>query len=223
MTRHEFLAALHALLQPKTYLEVGVQHGWSLQLSRAPLSIGVDPEPQVATPFGHHHIIKMTSDAFFSCEPEYSDILSELDLKRIDLAFIDGMHLVEHAIRDFNNIEPYCDCDSVVVFDDVLPNNDYEATREPHAGDWTGDVWRVYRYLVERTDLRLILVDTQPTGVLVVTNLDPSLADHWRRKMIYDVERDTDLYEYPVPSTVLARTHAWAPELVLAELGRRPR
>jgi hypothetical protein len=28
-TRHEFLQQLHELIQPKVYLEIGVQHGWS--------------------------------------------------------------------------------------------------------------------------------------------------------------------------------------------------
>ena len=43
-TRHEFLEQLHLALKPKTYLEVGVQHGTSLVLAHgAELAIGIDP------------------------------------------------------------------------------------------------------------------------------------------------------------------------------------
>ena len=33
MTRHEFLQALHELLHPEVYLEIGVQYGTSLALA----------------------------------------------------------------------------------------------------------------------------------------------------------------------------------------------
>ena len=42
MERHELLAALHAQLQPRNYLEIGIDTGVSLALSRVP-SIGIDP------------------------------------------------------------------------------------------------------------------------------------------------------------------------------------
>ena len=48
MERHEFLAALHAGLRPRNYLEIGVDTGLSLELSRVP-SIGIDPKFQVRT------------------------------------------------------------------------------------------------------------------------------------------------------------------------------
>ena len=43
MNRHQFLAALHQRVRPRTYLETGVHRGESLTLSHAQ-SIGVDPD-----------------------------------------------------------------------------------------------------------------------------------------------------------------------------------
>lgn len=166
MTRYEFLANLHRILKPKVYLEVGVQHGVSLELARgAEVAIGIDPHP-ITTPKGNQVLFAMTSDHYFE----------HVGLTRapIDLAFIDGMHLYEYALRDFANIEENSHVDSVIVFDDVLPYNQRIAAREQPPGDWTGDVWKVY-YLLKwnRPDLNLMLVNTAPTGALVVTNPDP--------------------------------------------------
>ena len=40
--RHEFLAQIHARLRPRNYLEIGVNDGRSLRLSRVP-TIAIDP------------------------------------------------------------------------------------------------------------------------------------------------------------------------------------
>ena len=42
MFRHELLKHLHALVQPRNYLEIGVRKGASLALSRA-RTIAIDP------------------------------------------------------------------------------------------------------------------------------------------------------------------------------------
>lgn len=210
MTRHEFLKALHRLLRPQTYLEVGVQHGWSLQLSEASVwSIGIDPNPlPEAYKLCNDKVIiwDRTSDDFFESPSVVGGLV-------IDFAFIDGMHLYEYALRDFANIEKHAHERTVVVFDDVLPTTQEMAVREICPGDWTGDVWRVYDHLLAwRADLVLTLVDTEPTGTLVVTHLDPN------REI-----RDPVTYWRPhtVPAYILDRRHAWAPELVLQQLARR--
>ena len=41
----------------------------------------------------------------------------------VRLAFIDGMHLFEFALRDFINTERHCSPKAVIVFDDILPRN----------------------------------------------------------------------------------------------------
>lgn len=155
-TRHEFLAQLHALLKPKTYLETGVQYGHSLALAiHSEVAIGVDPQPLVA-PIGNQVIHAMPSDSFFATRPDL----------RIDMAFIDGLHHEDQAYRDLMNICRHSHEDTVVVMDDVLPFTQAMAARVMCPGDWTGDVWKTAYWLWER---RLgAFVDTFPTGTMVV-------------------------------------------------------
>ena len=165
MTKHEFLAALHELLQPKTYLEIGVQAGGSLNLAKCD-AIGIDPYPLVG-PRGQQTIHAMTSDDFFAGNP---------DLPRLDLVFIDGMHLFECALRDFMNVQMYTLPSTVVVFDDVLPYNEAIAAREQPPGDWTGDVWKMVEILGEETSLETRLVGVESTGALVVWGFSAKAA-----------------------------------------------
>jgi len=162
------LRDIHARLQPDVYLEIGVRHGFSLALSAARISIGVDPAPELRAELGAHvRIATATSDAFFE---RTSDALTA----PIDLAFIDGMHWFEYALRDFINVEQRASANGVVVFDDVLPNHPLQAERERKSGVWTGDVWKILPCLRRhRPDLNLTLLDTNPTGLLLVTNPDP--------------------------------------------------
>lgn len=220
-TRHEFLQLLHGLVQPEVYLEVGVQHGWSLQLSKAEHSIGIDPNPLVKPP--GHDIYALTSDEFFRRNREDEGVFR----KRIDLAFIDGMHLVEFALRDFANIEELSHEDTVIVFDDVLPTTVEMAAREQCPGDWTGDVWRVYDILRERRpDLVLILVNTQPTGVLVVLRPDPLMGPQIMDAcLLYDYEYDHSrsprtYHQIDLHQAVLDRRHALDADLAFEQITR---
>lgn len=217
-TRHEFLAQLHELLKPRTYLEVGVQLGTSLQLAHAAeLAIGIDPAPLVVEQ-GNQALYSMTADDFFE---RRSDVL-EAPQRLIDLAFIDGSHLFEDALRDFMNIERYAHAGTVVVFDDVLPYAASIAGREIIAGDWTGDAWKVEPILREaRPWLYQRLVDVSPTGALVIWGFGesdrpgidllpatyPTIVQHY--------------IDQPVPDYVISRSLAVQPSAVLAELEMR--
>ncbi len=164
VTRHQFLAMLHELLKPRIYLEVGVQHGSSLELARgSELAIGIDPVP-LRLPVVNEVIYPMTSNMFFNTVGS-----RVIPGGIIDMAFIDGSHLFEDAFEDFINISGYCDKKSVVVFDDVLPyNQDIAARQMPPGGDWTGDVWKMGPVIDLYTHLNWHLVDTWPTGTMVV-------------------------------------------------------
>jgi hypothetical protein len=166
VTRHELLARLHHLLAPQLYVETGVHTGASLNLA-ACRAIGIDPNPLVYNLRALQSVAAMTSDEYFASNPVLPG--------PIDLGFIDGMHLYEYAWRDFNNMEQRAGAKSVIVFDDMLPMNQHMTSREMVLGDWTGDVWKVYYMLRDiRDDLTIRLVDTFPTGTMVVWNLDPN-------------------------------------------------
>lgn len=166
-----FLAALHDHLKPQVYFEIGIRRGASLKLAQG-ITIGVDPRYELDyQPSAKTHLFRETSDAFFSS----GKIEAALGLKLINLAFIDGWHNSEFALRDFINTERYCDAQGAIVFNDVRPRNEDEAVRKPHGRAWTGDVWKVSEVLERyRPDLKLTYVNSSPTGMLVVQGLNPS-------------------------------------------------
>jgi hypothetical protein len=174
------------MLSPKSYLEIGVNAGVSLALSRCP-SIGIDPGFIIQDPAIFADIMKkpylmlfnMTSDAFFD---QYKPSL--LFDRHIELAFLDGMHRCEFLLRDFINTEAHCRPNSVIALHDCLPVdpgitarvNGQRRSPLPHRFDWwTGDVWRTSLLLRRyRPDLRLSVLDASPTGLVLITNLDPA-------------------------------------------------
>ena len=212
VTRHEFLAMLHEQLQPRGYLEIGVQHGTSLALAKCP-AIGIDPAPHLTGHFpGSTQVSRTTSDNYFAAGAPA--------LEYMDLAFIDGMHLYEYALRDFLNIEQYVNPRTVVVFDDVLPRNQHEAAREQCPGDWTGDVWKVPRLLeTNRPRLKQHWVNTDPTGTYVVYGFSPDVVVD----DIYSRIKDLGLEAWEtVPDDVINRSMAvdpnWALEQIAAHM-----
>ncbi|MGT2426488.1 hypothetical protein [Amnibacterium kyonggiense] len=101
------------------------------------------------------------------------------------------------------------------MFDDVLPRSVDEAARERHTDGWTGDVYGMLEVLAElRPDLVVVPVDTRPTGLLVVTALDPTstvLADRFDEV----VGRFRRPDPQPVPPRLLDRLTVLPPERLL--------
>jgi len=167
------LARIHAHLRPRTYVEIGVSRGESLRLAHADTDcIGIDPAPRPKTrPGPRQRIFAEKSDDFFASH----DVIAELGGRRIELAFIDGMHNFEFALRDFINIERHCEPGAIVLVHDCYPLDAATATRERHTSFWSGDVWRLILALKKyRPDLKVHTVGTAPTGLGVITHLDPS-------------------------------------------------
>ena len=173
MTRHELLEGLHKKTRPRTYLEIGIRTGRSMVLSRC-RSIGVDPLFKIDNPIHCDvQLIKATSDEFFAGD----EPLAHFNGVPVDLAFIDGMHLSDFALRDFIHIEPFMADTGVVVLDDVLPRNGLEAARDRKTEPWTGDVYKVVEILRRRRpDLVVLIVNTAPTGTAVVLGVDQASA-----------------------------------------------
>ncbi len=211
MLRHELLGHLHRLLKPRTYLEIGVSDGRSLTLSRAQ-TIAIDPAFQVTSEVQCDlHLVRATSDEFFARKRP----LAHFSRPVIDLAFIDGMHLAEYALRDFMNVERFTTPASVIVFDDMLPRSVDEAARDRHTKMWTGDVYKVVDALrTHRPDLISFAVDTKPTGTAVVLVPDASSTgldrayDDLVEQMVVDDPQD-------VPAEVLERKGAVDPAALI--------
>jgi hypothetical protein len=176
------LRQIHVHLRPQTYLEIGTLAGKTLKLASA-ASIAVDPSFQIqGDVVGDKpacHLMRMTSDAFFAgFDP------AALLGGPVDFAFLDGMHLYQFLLRDFLNTERACRRNSVIALHDCLPTDSYVARREQsdvrhqqlthEANWWAGDVWKAAALLrAARPDLRMYGVAAPPTGLILITNLDP--------------------------------------------------
>ncbi|MFL5727232.1 MAG: class I SAM-dependent methyltransferase [Chloroflexota bacterium] len=234
MERHEFLAALHADLRPRNYLEIGVGTGLSMALSRVP-SIGVDPAFEVKSQIQTDvSLYRGASDRFFARRDPIAYLQGGRNpwrnLRRnrpllgrligrptVDFAFIDGMHLFEFALRDFINVERFASPATVIVLDDMLPRTSEEAARDRVTKDWTGDVYKLAGVLRRyRPDLIALTLDTQPTGLLVVLGADREssvLSDRLDEIVAANV---VDGAAEEVPASVLAREDALDPRAFLA-------
>lgn len=180
-----FLAELAAKRGTVRYLEIGVSKGSVLERIPARVAVGVDPGFELTCNVAKGKrittLIHETSDAFFASE-ELRATLSGPP----DLTFLDGMHTFEYLLRDFFNTERFGTRSSLIAMHDCLPLDEVMAIRHlrEHAdkthsstfpGWWTGDVWKVIPILkTYRPDLRVVCVNCPPTGLVLVTNLDPS-------------------------------------------------
>lgn len=166
------LQRIHTHLRPRTYVEIGIFQGEAFALALAPTrAIGIDPEPRLINPpAANQMVFAQTSDAFFGGH----DLRAELDGLPVELAFIDGMHHFEFALRDFANIEAHCTRDSVILIHDCYPLDRQTAGRDGAPPFWSGDIWRLIVLLKKyRSDLAIHIIAAPPTGLALVRNLDP--------------------------------------------------
>ncbi len=177
----ELLDRIHQHLLPRTYVEIGISTGRSLTLALpGTVCVGVDPDPQVAFPLnGTTTVYPETSDGFFA-EHQLEQVLGGVPL---DLAFIDGMHNFEFALRDFMNLEQAAHPTTTILIHDCLPKNEVHAARDRQTEKWAGDIWRLVLLLrAWRPDLEVAVADSGPSGLGIVRALDPAsnvLHDHY--------------------------------------------
>lgn len=174
MHYHRFLRLLHEACLFDWYLEVGCRSGRSFAPVRSK-TVAVDPFFQVEINIiGKKpalHVFQQTSDDFFA-----SGFLARNDI-RLGLAFLDGMHLFEFLLRDFLNTEAAMEPNGAILLHDCVPFDMEMTTRDLEnlpQGAWTGDVRKLIPVLQRwRPDLRLTVLDCQPTGLVCVSGLDP--------------------------------------------------
>ena len=165
------LKEVHQLIKPRKYIEIGVRQGKSLSLSNSIHAIGIDPAPIVERQLRKNEtIFRSSSDRFFrDCDQK---IIKNI-CRNFDLAFIDGMHLVEYALRDFINLEKRSHENSVIIIDDILPPSYEWTSRDRKTKNWCGDVWRLIDILIkEREDLSIHLVECSPSPIAIIKKLD---------------------------------------------------
>lgn len=170
----QFLTALHEKFLFDWYLEIGSRKGDSFAPVRGK-TIAVDPffrlRGNVMNVKRMLILCQMTSDEFFA-----ENVLGGLGA-RLSFSFLDGMHLFEYLLRDFINTEANSLPEGVIALHDCCPYTVAMTTRDLDnlpGGDWTGDVWKMIPVLKEyRPDLKIQVLDAAPTGLVVVSGLDP--------------------------------------------------
>ena len=140
--RHEVINQLTN--SDQTYLEIGVETGYTFNNVHFLNKTGVDPDPK----FNNNNIEIYTSDEYFkTC------------VKNFDVVFIDGMHHSENVLRDFSNSINLLNDNGSIFIDDIIPLNYNEQLRIPlrhhyengilkYGEEWTGDVWKTIYYLL---------------------------------------------------------------------------
>jgi hypothetical protein len=196
---------LHRDIEPRLYLEIGVGTGNSVALAQG-AAIGVDPIPRVDVLLPDSvRLFAQTSDQLF----QEGDATTWAGVA--DLVLIDGLHLVEQALRDFMNVERYAPPASLVVFDDIFPNHPLQAERRRQSTVWCGDVWKIARIIeITRPDLLVLRVNTRPSGLMLVVGLDPEnrqLREQYNALVRTYAWNDSMV----VPTSVLAREGAMSP------------
>lgn len=170
----KFMAGLHQDCLFDWYLEVGCRTGRIFANARGK-TIAVDPffraETNIIGVKPGLHILQQTSDDFFA-----SGFLAAMKAK-LSFSFLDGMHLFEYLLRDFIGAEKASDPKGVIALHDCCPFSHEMTTRDlsnlPKQA-WTGDVWKLIPILMEhRPDLTITVLDAAPTGVVLVSGLDP--------------------------------------------------
>lgn len=154
------------MLQCTTYLEVGVQFGYTFREVSAPFKWGVDPSQHFYLgdlPAGVRFSLK-TSDEFFA---ELSPNTT------FDLVFLDGLHEWTQTYRDLLNALNHASTNAIIVIDDVVPDDELSALpdideayrRKQEAGSsnprWQGDVYKVLLALADHhPELGFVLTGT---------------------------------------------------------------
>jgi hypothetical protein len=117
------------------------------------------------------HVFCETSDVFFAKRRP----LQLLNGQPLGLAFIDGLHVFQQSLKDFMHVEALCGPRSVVLIHDTVPLDEVTQRPERQRKFYTGDVWKTVLCLkLFRPDLDIFTIATPPTGLTVVTGLDPT-------------------------------------------------
>lgn len=164
---------IHRTLRPATYVEIGVNKGESLLIAEPEaICVGIDPEARPARPLtANTRLFNVTSDEFFGSH-HLPDVLGR---DSFSLAFIDGLHLFEQALRDFIHLERFAGHHSIILLHDCVPLDPVTSARTPSTEFYSGDVWKLTLCLREtRPDLRMAIVPTPPTGLCIISGLDPA-------------------------------------------------
>lgn len=206
-----WLKRLYRLLSPESLIEIGIYQGVSLAKVCPPtIAIAVDPNPRIAYPLrAETHVFPETSDEFFARRrPE-----KLLGGRPLSVAFVDGLHLYEQALRDFINLESCCHSRSVLLLHDTVPLDEPTQSRSMNTQFHTGDVWKAVLCLKHyRPELDIFTIATAPTGLTVVTGLDRTstvLKDKYEEAVARFIDKPFSAIEFNLESALSIIPNDW--------------
>ena len=199
-TRYEVVNTIIDTYNYNSYLEIGVENGFTFKNIKLDMSkkVGVDPDPT----YKEDNIILKTSDDFF-----------KENNKIFDIIFIDGMHQLEYVYNDFFNAINCLTPNGSIVIDDVLPMNEREQYKVPikhyynngilkYGESWTGDVWKFIYFLLlhYQFDFSVYNFTDGYRGIIHIYNFKNEINDEIDNTKVietmnsYDYNTDYDKY-----------------------------
>jgi hypothetical protein len=147
---HQIINSL--TLPTNTYLEIGVESGYTFDNIHCTNKKGVDPDPDTDLKQIHSEEIYITTS------DDYFEKVQDQQIK-YDVIFIDGMHQVEYVLKDISNSIQNLNENGCIFINDILPINYNEQLKIPYkhhykngilkyGEEWTGDVWKVLYYIL---------------------------------------------------------------------------
>lgn len=200
MNRISIVQAIIRKLKAQSYVEIGVSLGHAFLSIDAPMKIAVDPKNLVC----RHPITLKIDDWILEIKKAYRFVLQKLgkedssffevtsddffaqqkrllEERKIDVAFVDGLHTYGQALRDAENCLTHLKPGGVIVLHDCNPISapmatpaksfvEAEALNTPDWNKlWCGDVWKAIVYLRSfHKDLHVFVLDCD-MGIGVVT------------------------------------------------------
>lgn len=144
MTRLDILNQLVMKIKAQSYLEIGVENGYTFLNIDVETKIGVDPDTQSKA-----NVFK-TSNSFFATNND-----------TFDLIFIDGLHHADQVEEDIYNSLKILNHNGYIVCHDMLPTTKEMQTIPRIQNEWTGDCWKAWVKIRSlRNDLTMYVVDT---------------------------------------------------------------
>lgn len=151
MFRHDIINSFIDKYKFTKYLEIGVFEGGCIREIKCDIKDGVDP--------GAEDIIsdevnfKMTSDEFFN--------QINLNDKKYDIIFIDGLHHTEQVDLDIENSLLHSEDNSIIVLHDCNPPSINHTLVPRTQLDWNGDVYKsVLKFQIDLIDHSYFTIDT---------------------------------------------------------------
>ncbi len=168
----DVLEALHRMLTPVNYLQLGVERGAALrsvglETRCVVVANGAKLDLDVVSP---DELYPMPSKTFFN----HHDLRQLFGGAAVDLAFLRGPSSYEVLLEEFIELERSAGARTVVCVEGTYPVEAKSAHRRKRTEQWIGDRWKLVAILkAYRPDLYIQTLPAAPSGLTLITGLDP--------------------------------------------------